>query len=59
MSGFQGYDQWKTAGPFDDDIDPIEEGERYLKDNPQPVDREPDRAYQVIELLLEYIKHEV
>ena len=59
MSGFQGYDQWKTATPYDDDIDPIEEGERYIKDNPQPEDREPDRAYSVIELLLEYITNEI
>ena len=57
--GMSSYDQWKTASPYDDDFDPIEEGERYLRDNPQPQDREPDRAYQVIELLLEFIKNEV
>ena len=40
MSGFQGYDQWKTASPYDDDIDPIDEAERFLKetiDNKDPL----------------------
>lgn len=32
MAGFDGYDQWKTASPYDDEPDPIEEGERFLKE---------------------------
>ena len=31
MSGFQGYDQWKTASPHDDEPDPIEEAEKFLE----------------------------
>jgi len=58
-----GYDQWKTASPYDDDIDPIEEAERFIKDNePAAITGEPvevNRAYHVVEGLLEYIDNEV
>ena len=28
---FQGYDQWKTASPYDDHPDPIYEADKWLK----------------------------
>ncbi len=28
---FQTYDAWKTASPFDDEIDPIEDADRFIK----------------------------
>ena len=64
MSGFQGYDQWKTASPYDDEPDPIEEAERWLKQNSQEranADQEQDRlwAATVIEMLLKYIDEEI
>lgn len=31
MSGFDGYDQWKTASPYEDDYDPIDWAEKELK----------------------------
>ena len=32
MSGLDGYDQWKTASPYDDEPDIIEELEKTLKE---------------------------
>jgi len=51
------YDQWKTASPYDDEPDPIEEGERFVKDNEvrRKTDVEIDRACLVIEELLQTI----
>jgi hypothetical protein len=52
------YDQWKTASPYDDDPDPIEEAEEFLKDhetiNPQNMvwPGELERAKWIIEMLL-------
>lgn len=31
MTGFQSYDQWKTASPHDDEIDVEEEINKYIK----------------------------
>jgi len=55
------YDQWKTASPYDDDIDPIEEGQRFLKDNKErrELQVEIDRACLTIECLMEYIENNV
>jgi len=57
MMGISNYDQWKTASPYDDDPDPIEEGERFLKDNAElrTANAEIDRACMVIEELLQCI----
>ncbi len=52
MSGFSGYDQWKTASPYDDEPDFIEEAERFLKRNKNNKDGEIECACWIIELLL-------
>lgn len=54
MSGFRGYDQWKTASPYDDEPDFIEEAERWLKENAEKrkTDPEIERVSWIIELLL-------
>jgi hypothetical protein len=51
------YDQWKTASPYDDEPDPVEEGQRFLKDNAASRLRntEIDRACLIIECLLNEI----
>ena len=51
------YDQWKTASPYDDEPDPIEEGERFIEDNQErrKTDPEIDRACLCIEALLNEI----
>jgi len=56
-----GYDQWKTASPYDDEPDLIEEAERFLKDmdkvqlgfthSQRAYDPDIDRACTIIELL--------
>ena len=55
------YDQWKTASPFDDEPDPIEEGEQFIKRNQEKrkVDPEIDCACMCIEGLLQYIDDNV
>ena len=53
------YDQWKTASPYDDDPDPIDEAQKWLKRNPEEGLREEMQcAYWIIELLLELIHDE-
>lgn len=54
MSEFRGYDQWKTASPYDDEPDFIEEAERWLKENAEKrkTDPEIERVSWIIELLL-------
>ena len=51
------YDQWKTASPYDDEPDPVEEGQRFLAENVERRTRDPeiDRACMCIEELLEEI----
>ncbi|GAF68015.1 unnamed protein product [marine sediment metagenome] len=60
MSGFDGYDQWKTASPFDDEPDFVDEGEDWLKRNEQcanALERNPmTDAYWIIKGLLSYIE---
>ena len=55
------YDQWKTASPFDDEPDPIEEGEQFIKRNQEKrkVDPEIDCACMCVEGLLQYIDDNV
>ena len=55
--GISNYDQWKTASPYDDDPDPVEEAQSFLKHNEtrRKTDPEIDRACMVIEELLECI----
>ena len=58
------YDQWKTASPYDDEPDPIEEAESWLSQNDDdptksPEDCEIQWARTVIEMLLGYIKDEI
>ena len=58
MTGFQGYDQWKTASPYDDEPDPVEEAERFLKDHEKVSEhKSPElaRAKLIIELLLQCV----
>lgn len=52
MSGFQCYDQWKTASPYDDEPDPIEEGERFLEETKDTKDSTLLWARTIIEFLL-------
>jgi|TARA_Y100000310_G_C20687469_1_gene820013 hypothetical protein len=53
------YDQWKTASPYDDDPDPIQEAQAFLKRNPEPqAEGELQCACWIIELLLELIEDE-
>lgn len=64
MSGFDGYDQWKTASPYDDDLDPIEEGERFLEQHKDYTEGKArhasiEQACDVVRLLLEYIEANV
>jgi hypothetical protein len=58
------YDQWKTASPYDDEPDPIQEAEMWLERNPEDPTADPDhdeKAYArlVIEMLLTFIKDEI
>jgi len=59
MTGFQGYDQWKTASPYDDEPDFIEEAELWMKHNkPNGMQDENDpmfNAYWIMEGLLRYL----
>jgi hypothetical protein len=57
MSGFQGYDQWKTASPYDDEPDPIEEAERWLKENTEK--RKTDPEIERVSWIIEYLLGEV
>jgi len=54
------YDQWKTASPYDDDPDYIQEAERFLKRNQEKADKgelrgDEEAAFWIIEGLLEII----
>jgi hypothetical protein len=59
------YDQWKTASPYDDEPDPIDDGEKWLKRHEQidrmgvdafyPHGQEMFDAYHIIKGLLDYI----
>ena len=55
------YDQWKTASPYDDEPDPTEEAERFLKDNEERrvLQIEIERACLVVECLMLYIENNV
>ena len=61
------YDQWKTASPYDDEPDPIEEGRRFLKRHKDDVELGTSEmtfgdlvcAYYIIEGLLDYIDENV
>ena len=59
MSGFQGYDQWKTASPYDDEPDFIEEAQvwmtRNVPDNTKGEDDPLFNAYWIMEGLLRYL----
>ncbi len=54
MMGIQSYDQWKTASPYDDEPDFIDEAERWLKENAEKrkTDPEIERIAWIMELLL-------
>jgi hypothetical protein len=57
------YDQWKTASPYDDEPDPIEEGERWLASHPEDpsgqLTGDVNYARTVIEMLLAFINDEI
>ena len=53
-----GYDQWKTASPFDDEPDPIEEAERFVKRNADAKNGEVECAVWIIQLLLAVLEDE-
>ena len=60
------YDQWKTASPYDDEPDPIEEAQRFIKAHAdwvggdkealQPDTRDVRWAFDIIEQLVEIIE---
>ncbi len=52
MSGFQGYDQWKTASPYDDEPDPYDEAHRFVEENKDSESEITVWAVAVIEALL-------
>lgn len=57
---FQGYDAWKTASPYDDEIDYIDEAEKWLKNRKYLEQEDPTTsgfaaAYWIIKGLLEYL----
>lgn len=35
---FAGYDQWKTASPYDDEVDPFEDADRFIEATNKYVD---------------------
>ena len=49
----RGYDQWKTASPYDDEGDPVQEAEKYLKNGD-----DSSLEYWIIEGLLSVLKDE-
>jgi len=56
------YDQWKTASPYDDELDVVEEAESWLKKHPNPQQGERCGAlwaHTVIEMLLGFIEDEI
>ena len=54
------YDQWKTASPYDDEPDPIEEAEHWLKQHPEErIACSVQHARAVIEALLGFINDEL
>lgn len=52
----RGYDQWKTASPYDDEPDPFDEAYAFLKANEKTRDPEIERARFVIESLLDSLE---
>jgi hypothetical protein len=53
---FQGYDQWKTASPYDDDPDPVDEACRFLEHlKGKDITGNERWARAIIEQLLELI----
>lgn len=56
------YDQWRTASPYDDEPDVLEEADKFLRRYKPTQDELKDRfqeAYQLINDLLEYIEENV
>ena len=53
------YDQWKTASPFDDIPDPIEDAENYLKATKSWDDPHDLWTREVVKALLQYIEDEI
>ena len=47
------YDQWKTASPYDDDPDVIEEAEKFLKEHEGNQDMDIRWAMTIIQYLLD------
>lgn len=59
--GIPGYDNWKTASPYDNDPDWVDEADKYLdmvKDR-QPESESEAHLWAMIEGLREIIKDEV
>jgi hypothetical protein len=57
------YDQWKTATPYDDEPDFIQEAEKWLTQNERYESVDPDgpeghlfNAYWIMKGLLEYLE---
>lgn len=57
---FQNYDQWKTASPYDDEPDWVEEANNFmsLHANSEWFDEEFEKSLAIIEGLLEILKDE-
>ena len=57
-TGFEGYDQWKTASPYDDEISEIDEANRFLKEMEGVDDKDIQWAYEIIRRLLDTLEEE-
>ena len=56
------YDQWKTASPYDDEPDFVEEAEKWLKRNATDAESEDEETsdhWWMIKGLLDYIEGNV
>ena len=54
----RGYDQWKTASPYDDDPDWIDEAESWLKRADKPNNEDEAVPIEIIKGLLEVLEDE-
>lgn len=52
------YDTWKTASPYDNDPDWVEEGEKYIKRHP-PQNEQEAEVIAIIEGLMDFIEKNI
>jgi len=64
MSGFRGYDQWKTASPYDNEPDILEEIARAIeiceRSKKEPIDdQDRDTVLDILKAASELIENEI